>query len=266
MRTIGVVVVVVRPGNMRTSYLIVTLFTLGVVSAFMLDDLTIPVDRSIPRIRPLRRQIRHFEPGKIGQITVIYQTSHPDQIKIRWFRKAMDLANAEISDHLTIEGDPRYRLKFLAISDVRAVTLRVTDVALWEFPMSFVLVMTAGQPPVEYQLDTVIEEPLPFTYDDILDEIRWVALPPSALTFSYHGSMSATCVAVVDSESESITDELNMYRVTFEKDRWRLKKGILNPALKSPLETESIHRSIRPSIHPSPIKPFLGLLHGHQKF
>ena len=36
MRTIGVVVVVVRPGNMRTSYLIVTLFTLGVVSAFML--------------------------------------------------------------------------------------------------------------------------------------------------------------------------------------------------------------------------------------
>ena len=135
-------------------------------------------------------------------------------------------------------GDPRYRLRFLAISDVRAVTLRVSDVALWEFPLSFVLVMTAGQPAIEYQLDTVIDEPMPYTYDDILDEIRWVALPPSPLTFSYHGSMSAACVAVIDSESESITDELNMYRVTFEKDRARLKKGVLNQALNSARETE----------------------------
>jgi hypothetical protein len=136
-----------------------------------------------------------------------------------------------------LTGDPRYKLKYLAVNDVRAVTLKVSDVALWDFPMSFVLVLTAGNPAVEYQLDTKIEEPNPFTFDQALDEIRWVALPAMPTIFSYHGYMSVTCIVVLDSESEKL-DELNMYQVTFEKDKFRQRKGSSPPSLNRDPDTE----------------------------
>ena len=128
-------------------------------------------------------------------------------------------------------GDPRYRVKYLSVNDVRAVTLKVSDISLREFPLSYILVLTAGNPAVEYQLDTYIEGASPFTFDQPLDEIRWVALPQTPIIFSYHGYMSVTCVVILDSESDKL-DELNMYRVTFKNDepeeKSRRNKGFMN--------------------------------------